>query len=268
MSSACSFHTAIFTNLTRDHLDFHRTMEDYFAAKQMLFSGAGAPPPAWAVLNRDDEWCRRVQVSSQSEALWFGLGQGATVRARHIASNLQGLRFEVQTRKERFTVESPLLGKINVYNILAACCARLGLRSSRRKQSPPASRNAAPCRDASSASTKASRSCVVVDYAHTDDALKNTIAVARGLVPKRIITLFGCGGDRDRTKRPLMGQAAAENSDFVVLDQRQSALGRSSGDHERCAGGHSPHGRAASSWNPTGRPPSRALLKKRVRATS
>ena len=89
------FHTAIFTNLTRDHLDFHQTMEDYFAAKQLLFSGAGAPPPSWAVLNRDDEWCRRLELSPDTQALWYGLGQGATVRARHIASNLQGLRFEV-----------------------------------------------------------------------------------------------------------------------------------------------------------------------------
>src|ERR1017187_1560897 len=120
-----AFHTAIFTNLTRDHLDFHHTMEDYFAAKQLLFSGAGAPPPAWAVLNRDDEWCRRVELPRQSEVLWFGLGQGATVRARHISSNLQGLRFEMQSRKARFMVESPLLGKINVYNVLAACCAGL-----------------------------------------------------------------------------------------------------------------------------------------------
>jgi UDP-N-acetylmuramoyl-L-alanyl-D-glutamate--2,6-diaminopimelate ligase len=211
-----AFHTAIFTNLTRDHLDFHRTMEDYFAAKQLLFSGAGAPPPAWAVLNRDDEWCRRVQVSRQSEALWFGLGQSATVRARHISSNLQGLRFEVQSRKLRFMVESPLLGKINVYNILAACCAGIGYGFAPETIAA----GIAQCRAVPGRFERIDEGQpfgVVVDYAHTDDALKNTIAVARGLAPKRIITLFGCGGDRDRTKRPLMGQAAAENSDFVVL---------------------------------------------------
>jgi UDP-N-acetylmuramoyl-L-alanyl-D-glutamate--2,6-diaminopimelate ligase len=211
-----AFHTAIFTNLTRDHLDFHGTMEDYFAAKQMLFSGAGAPPPAWAVLNRDDEWCRRLPVSRHSEVLWFGLGQSATVRARHISSNLQGLRFEVQNRKSRFMVESPLLGKINVYNILAACCAGLSYGF------PPETIAAgiAQCRAVPGRFERIDEGQpfgVVVDYAHTDDALKNTIAVARGLDPKRIITLFGCGGDRDRAKRPLMGQAAAESSDFVVL---------------------------------------------------
>jgi UDP-N-acetylmuramoyl-L-alanyl-D-glutamate--2,6-diaminopimelate ligase len=211
-----AFHTAIFTNLTRDHLDFHHTMEDYFAAKQLLFSGAGAPPPAWAVLNRDDQWCRRVEIPRQSEVLWFGLGQGATVRARHISSNLQGLRFEVQSRKARFMVESPLLGKINVYNILAACCA--GLSYGFAPETIAA--GVAQCRAVPGRFERIDEGQpfgVVVDYAHTDDALKNAIAVARGLAPKRIITLFGCGGDRDRTKRPLMGQAAAANSDFVVL---------------------------------------------------
>jgi UDP-N-acetylmuramoyl-L-alanyl-D-glutamate--2,6-diaminopimelate ligase len=148
--------------------------------------------------------------------LWFGLGQSATVRARHITSNLQGLRFEVQSRKSRFMVESPLLGRINVYNILAACCA--GLSYGFTPETIAA--GIAQCRAVPGRFERIDEGQpfgVVVDYAHTDDALKNTIAVARGLEPKRVITLFGCGGDRDRTKRPLMGQAAAENSDFVVL---------------------------------------------------
>jgi UDP-N-acetylmuramoyl-L-alanyl-D-glutamate--2,6-diaminopimelate ligase len=210
------FHTAIFTNLTRDHLDFHRTMEDYFAAKQLLFSGAGAPPPLWAVLNREDEWCRRLELSPDTRVLWYGLGQGATVRARHISSNLQGLRFEVQSRNVRFTVESALLGKINVYNILAACSAGLTYEFAPEV----IAQGIAQCRAVPGRFERIDEGQpfgVVVDYAHTDDALKNTIAVARGLSPKRIITLFGCGGDRDRSKRPLMGQVAAENSDFVVL---------------------------------------------------
>jgi len=210
------FHTAIFTNLTRDHLDFHRTMEDYFAAKQLLIRGAGAPAPAWVALNRDDEWCRRVEAAPESELLWFGLGQGATVRARHITSNSQGLRFEVQRRKSRFMVESPLLGRINVYNILAACCA--GISYGFAPETIAA--GIAQCAAVPGRFERVDEGqpfLVVVDYAHTDDALRNAIAVARGLAPKRIITLFGCGGDRDRAKRPLMGQAAAENSDFVVL---------------------------------------------------
>jgi len=210
------FHTAIFTNLTRDHLDFHGTMEDYFAAKQLLFCGAGAPPPLWAALNRDDEWCRRVTPAPGTNVLWFGLGPGSTVRARHISSNLQGLRFEVQSPEARFMVESRLLGRINVYNILAACCAGL----SHGLTTETIAEGIAACRAVPGRFERIDEGQpfgVVVDYAHTDDALKNAIAVARGLGPKRIITLFGCGGDRDRSKRPLMGQVAAENSDLVVL---------------------------------------------------
>ncbi len=116
------FHTAVFTNLTRDHLDFHNTMEDYFAAKQLLFSGSGGPAPRFSVINRDDEWGKRLgTASTASEKIWYGLGPDAMVRARHIRSAIDGLRFEVVFDKTRITVRSPLIGKVNVYNILAAC---------------------------------------------------------------------------------------------------------------------------------------------------
>ena len=210
------FHTAVFTNLTRDHLDFHGTMEDYFAAKQALFDGAGGPPPRFAVLNRDDEYARRIKVGPKTQVLWYGLGQEAELRARHISSGFQGLKFDVQQGKLRFTVESALIGKINVYNILAACGAGLSYGLAPETI-------ARGIKDLRSVPGRFERVdlgqpfVVVVDYAHTDDALRNVIAVARGLNPKRVITLFGCGGDRDRTKRPLMGQAAGEARDFVVL---------------------------------------------------
>ena len=115
------FHTAVFTNLTRDHLDFHRTMDEYFTAKQMLFTGAGAPAPPFAVVNRDDAYGVRIQTGNDVQVLWYGLGKDATVRARHISSSFDGSRFEVQAPDGRFTVQSPLIGRINVYNILAAC---------------------------------------------------------------------------------------------------------------------------------------------------
>jgi UDP-N-acetylmuramoyl-L-alanyl-D-glutamate--2,6-diaminopimelate ligase len=208
------FHTALFTNLTRDHLDFHGTMDEYFAAKQLLFSGAGAPPPPFAVLNRDDEAARRIAPGG--EIYWYGLGPDATVRARHVSSGFQGLRFEVQSRKLRFPVESPLIGKINVYNILCACAAGL----SYGLDPDVIARGIADCAAVPGRFERVDEGqpfVVAVDYAHTDDALRNVISVARGLQPKRVITLFGCGGDRDRTKRPLMGKAAGEGSDFVVL---------------------------------------------------
>jgi UDP-N-acetylmuramoyl-L-alanyl-D-glutamate--2,6-diaminopimelate ligase len=210
------FHTAVFTNLTRDHLDFHGTMDAYFAAKQRLFEGAGGPPPRFAVINRDDEYSRRMKLHPTTELIDYGFGQDSALRARHVSSNFSGLRFDVQFRKNRFAVESPLIGKINVYNILAACGAGISYgiapeaiaRGIRNQRAVPGRFERVD---------EGQPFVVVVDYAHTDDALKNVIAVARGLNPKRVITLFGCGGDRDRTKRPLMGSAAAEGSDFVIL---------------------------------------------------
>jgi UDP-N-acetylmuramoyl-L-alanyl-D-glutamate--2,6-diaminopimelate ligase len=211
-----AFHTVVFTNLTRDHLDFHGAMEEYFAAKRFLFEGAGGPPPKFAVLNRDDSYARQIKLHRQTQAFWYGLGQEADLRARHIASGFQGLRFDVQFGKQRFGVESPLLGKFNVYNILAACGAGLSYGIAPET----VARGIADMPSVPGRFERVDEGqpfVVAVDYAHTDDALRNTIAAARGLNPKRVITLFGCGGDRDRSKRPLMGQAAAEASDFVVL---------------------------------------------------
>jgi UDP-N-acetylmuramoyl-L-alanyl-D-glutamate--2,6-diaminopimelate ligase len=186
------------------------------AAKQALFEGAGAPPPPVAVLNRDDETIRHMKLNPKTEIFWYGLGPESGLRARHISSGFDGLRFEVQYGKRRFSVNSPLIGKINVYNILAACGTALsyGISTETITQGI-ANLRAVPGRF--ERVDEGQPFAVVVDYAHTDDALRNVIAAARALNPKRIITLFGCGGDRDRTKRPLMGQAAAEASDFVVL---------------------------------------------------
>jgi UDP-N-acetylmuramoyl-L-alanyl-D-glutamate--2,6-diaminopimelate ligase len=211
-----NFHTTIFTNLTRDHLDFHGDMESYFTAKQLLFQGAGGVAPRYAVLNRDDEWARRIRVHPQAEVLWYGLSAEAGLRPKHIAYGFGGLRFDLQYGKQRFPIESPLIGKINVYNVLAACAAGLSYGFAPEVIARGiANLKAVPGRF--ELVDEGQPFVVVVDYAHTDDALRNVISVARGLNPKRVITLFGCGGDRDRAKRPLMGQAAAEASDFVVL---------------------------------------------------
>jgi UDP-N-acetylmuramoyl-L-alanyl-D-glutamate--2,6-diaminopimelate ligase len=210
------FHTAVFTNLTRDHLDFHQTMENYFAAKQMLFTGAGASAPPFAVINRDDSYGLKIEVGGETKVLWYGLGKDATVRARHISSSFEGLRFEVQAEGKHFLVQSPLIGRINVYNILAAC----GVGLSYGLPAETIARGIANCQAVPGRFERVDEGqpfVVAVDYAHTDDALRNVISMARSLQPKRVVTLFGCGGDRDRTKRPLMGQVAAELSDLVVL---------------------------------------------------
>ncbi len=208
-------HTAVFTNLTRDHLDYHGTMEKYFAAKQLLFTGSGGPPPQFAVINRDDEYGRQLKAPGV-QTLTYGLGPDAMVRARQIHGGFTGLKFEVVFDKVKFPVRSPLIGRINVSNILAACSAAMTY------QLPPET-IAAGIEACSGVPGRFERVdegqafAVVVDYSHTDDALRNAIQAARNLQPRKIITVFGCGGDRDRTKRPLMGAAAAELSDVVIV---------------------------------------------------
>ncbi len=206
------FHTAIFTNLTRDHLDFHHTMEEYFAAKRILFESG----PKFAVINHDDPYGPRIRNPAGTEVITYGLEKDCNVRAHRVSSTFDGLRFEVHFGKIRFHIESPLIGRINVYNILAACCAGFTY------QIPVETivQGIASCRGVPGRFERIDEGqpfAVVVDYSHTDDALRNAILVARGLNPKRVITLFGCGGDRDRTKRPIMGQVAGELSDRVIL---------------------------------------------------
>jgi UDP-N-acetylmuramoyl-L-alanyl-D-glutamate--2,6-diaminopimelate ligase len=210
------FHTAVFTNLTVDHLDFHQTMEQYAAAKQLLFEGCGAPPPRYAAVNLDDPYGRRLPLSAATARLTYALEAEAMVRAEGVRATSEGLSFDLVTPAGRVPVRSALIGTINVYNILAAGCA--GLAAQLDLQTIAA--GIEQCRAVPGRFERVDEGqpfTVVVDYAHTDDALRNAIRAARGLEPHRVITLFGCGGDRDRTKRPLMGAAAAELSDFVVL---------------------------------------------------
>ena len=224
---AMHFHTAAFTNLTRDHLDYHGTMDAYFAAKQLLFTPRSGPPPRFAVLNTDDEQVRSVRLAQETEVLWYGVhreppieqarnSRHSFVRAENVQASFTGLHFEVATGVKRFEVESALVGHINVYNILLACATALTYQVSEEDiQKGLVDLQRVPGRF--ERVEEGQPFTVVVDYAHTDDALRNVIAVARGMGPKRVITLFGCGGDRDRSKRPLMGVAAAELSDYVVL---------------------------------------------------
>jgi UDP-N-acetylmuramoyl-L-alanyl-D-glutamate--2,6-diaminopimelate ligase len=211
-----NFHTAVFTNLTRDHLDFHLTMEAYFAAKQRLFDGAGGPPPKAAVINADDEWGRKLHTAPETRRLTYGLHQDADLRAVDVTTGFQGVDFRIAFEGRETRLRSPLCGMINVYNLLAAFGAGVSLGLEPQVVAHGLEQLASvPGRF--QRVDEGQPFLVVVDYAHTDDALRNTILTARALKPKRVITLFGCGGDRDRTKRPLMGAAAAELSDVVVV---------------------------------------------------
>ena len=213
------FHTAVFTNLTRDHLDFHGSMEKYAEAKRMLFAPSDAPAPEYAVLNADDPFTASVPLASKS--ILYGLGKGAELKAGNVAAGFDGARFDLVWEGKRQPIESALTGRVNVLNILAAAGAALSYGI----DLATIARGVAACRAVPGRFERIDVGqpfLVVVDYAHTDDALRNVIQMARELASQksprgRVITLFGCGGDRDRSKRPLMGMAAGELSDFVVL---------------------------------------------------
>jgi UDP-N-acetylmuramoyl-L-alanyl-D-glutamate--2,6-diaminopimelate ligase len=211
---------AIFTNLTQDHLDYHVTMERYFAAKLRLFEGVGTVPPRVAVVNLDDAYGRRIaQAAGRSQVFTYGLDEAAMFRASAIRMRAGETRFTMTTPAGVAEMRSSLTGRVNVYNLLAASSAAFARGLTLDEVVAGASKGAqVPGRF--QVVPSGSGIAVVVDYAHTDDALRNLIALARELViPRggRVITLFGCGGDRDRTKRPKMGRAAGEGSDLVVL---------------------------------------------------
>jgi UDP-N-acetylmuramoyl-L-alanyl-D-glutamate--2,6-diaminopimelate ligase len=212
----CPFAVAIFTNLTRDHIDYHKTFEDYFAAKRRLFEGTGAAVPATAVINRDDPYGQKLSGLA-TRTLTYGLEAGADVTARKPALSLSGIEFTAETPAGKIEIRSKLVGRPNVYNILAAIGAGMALALPRDVIATGITQLlAVPGRFERIEAGQPF--LVVVDYAHTDDALRNLLITARELnLDGRIITLFGCGGDRDRTKRPLMGEAVGHASDIVVL---------------------------------------------------
>jgi UDP-N-acetylmuramoyl-L-alanyl-D-glutamate--2,6-diaminopimelate ligase len=212
----CRFAAAIFTNLTRDHLDFHSTMENYFAAKRRLFQGTGAGRPLHGVVNIDDTYGPQLRNLAE-QTITYGLSSGAEVTAKKFPLALRGLDFIAETPAGKIAVRSQLVGRNNVYNILAAVAASVALGFRREAIEAGLSALAAvPGRF--ERIDLGQPFMVVVDYAHTDDALQKLLETARELHPAgRMITLFGCGGERDRTKRPLMGETAGRLSDVVVL---------------------------------------------------
>ena len=202
-----AFRAAVFTNLTRDHLDFHGDMESYFAAKKKLFSGAGAPPPQCAVLNADDPRSADLGRCGSPSVIRYGIEAAADV-----APQEDSIRTPLGVLRNC----SRLVGRANVYNTLAAVAAAVALDLPKEAiERGVASLAAVPGRFEK---VEAGQPFwVIVDYAHTDDALRNVLATARSLDPRRVITVFGCGGERDRTKRPLMGEAAAALSDLAIV---------------------------------------------------
>lgn len=214
------FRIAVFTNLTRDHLDYHGTMENYFDAKKKLFDGRLGERPLSSVINIDDEWGLKLAdelISNGQRVVTFSQNSDADLSAKNIeVSLIRGTSFKLSTPSGELNVTSPLVGKPHVYNMLAATAVALeigcDLESVRRGLST--------CVGAPGRFERVPHDgdfAVVVDYAHTDDALMNTLKTARELTAGRIITVFGCGGDRDKTKRSPMGEVAGELSDIVII---------------------------------------------------
>ncbi|WP_035612175.1 UDP-N-acetylmuramoyl-L-alanyl-D-glutamate--2,6-diaminopimelate ligase [Haloferula sp. BvORR071] len=216
-----AFDAAIFTNLTQDHLDYHGTMEAYAAAKFAWFETLIADPlgkKPVAVVNTDDGYGEKlvVQIGDRLPVIRFGFNVHCDFRANNLKQSARGMEFELTAKGKSFLVRAPLIGRFNVYNLLGALAAASAMKISMRDavaavaEAPQVPGRMEHCgtRDGIS---------VFVDYAHTPDALENACRTLKELNPSRLITVFGCGGDRDKAKRPLMAKAASTYSDACIL---------------------------------------------------
>ncbi|HET7101326.1 MAG TPA: UDP-N-acetylmuramoyl-L-alanyl-D-glutamate--2,6-diaminopimelate ligase, partial [Terriglobia bacterium] len=206
----------VFTNLTRDHLDYHHDFEQYFAAKRKLFDGLGIPPPELAVINVDDEWGRRLLAIPNPRRVTYGMESRADVGVKRHSQDLSGLSATLTTPVGELEIESGLLGRANLMNLLAATATAVGVGIPAEKiQAGIRSLRVVPGRFEKV--DEGQPFLVVADYAHTDDALRNVLEAARELAKGRLIVVFGCGGERDRTKRPLMGEVAGRLCNLAIL---------------------------------------------------
>ncbi|MBN1622614.1 MAG: UDP-N-acetylmuramoyl-L-alanyl-D-glutamate--2,6-diaminopimelate ligase [Endomicrobiales bacterium] len=219
--SNMEFDIAVYTNLTGDHLDFHKTMNEYFSAKAKLFTSLGEGTKAFqkfAIINNDDCWSSKLirKIKQNIKIVTYGLGNKADIQARNIKATDHNLQFCLKTPSGNENVVLPYLGIHNIYNALASVGAALSAGVSLKEIVK--SLNNAPIVPGRLEKVNAGQKfTVVVDYAHTEDALKNVLMALCKIKTKRLITVFGCGGDRDRSKRPLMGAVAVKLSDFVFV---------------------------------------------------
>ena len=213
-----AFKGAVFTNLTRDHLDFHKTMEEYFEAKTRLFTEL-LDSSAASVINYDDPWGRKLAAllkGERGEVCTYGMEPGSDLTAADIHDSFKGLRFSVTFHGRKYDFVSSLMGQPNVYNILSAVGASLSLGVPWEVILEGIGK-AGPATGRFQKIDAGQEFLAIVDFAHTQDALERLIHTARGLSSGRIITVFGCGGDRDRGKRPVMGALATRLSDVVII---------------------------------------------------
>jgi len=208
------FHSAIFTNLTQDHLDYHKTLKDYFESKARLFKGMG--PQTFAVINNDDRFGVKLKKKTAAKIITYGLNHKSDITAKDIKLDCQRTTFELVTRQQEMKLSTSLIGRHNIYNILACAAWAIaeGISLSVIKRTLENFRFVPGRLERVQIDTDFS---IFIDYAHTQDALNNILMSLRPLCRKRIILVFGCGGDRDRTKRPKMGKVATQLSDYVII---------------------------------------------------
>lgn len=205
------FRVGIFTNLTQDHLDFHKTMENYFMAKMILFKDCDN-----SVINIDDEHGKRAVSMINNNVITYGIENSADVMAENITIDGAGTDFTLVNKTDRIDIKLHLPGKFNVYNALSAAAAALALGIPMEKiKLGLESLKSVPGRSEKINSSKGFT--IIIDYAHTPDGIVNILDTAREYTKNRLVTVFGCGGDRDRKKRPIMGKAAASRADFCVV---------------------------------------------------
>lgn len=216
------YRTAIFTNLTQDHLDYHHTMEEYRAVKGLFFSRLGNVISPWkeerkyAVLNADDEASAYFAAQTAAEVITYGIDSPANVRASQISITSKGTFFHVDTFKGEADISLRMVGKFNVYNALAAITAAL-LEDVPLEEIKASLESVAGVAGRVESVDEGQDFAVIVDYAHTPDGLENVLRAVCEFAAGRVLTVFGCGGDRDTTKRPLMGKIAAKYSDHVFV---------------------------------------------------
>jgi len=216
------YRSAVFTNLTQDHLDYHQTMDNYAAAKSLLFSRLGnAYTPemserSYSIINADDPYGAQLAKSSAAEVITYGIEAEADVRASNIAISARGTSFRLETFRGELDVQLRLVGKFNVANALAAVATGLaeGLELTQIRDSLEQIAGVPGRVEAVDAGQDYA---VIVDYAHTPDGLDNVLKAVKEIAAGRVICVFGCGGDRDRTKRPIMGRIAASHADYMLV---------------------------------------------------
>jgi UDP-N-acetylmuramoyl-L-alanyl-D-glutamate--2,6-diaminopimelate ligase len=216
----CDFDFGVFTNLTRDHLDYHLTMENYFQAKKRFFAeilpGSHKMRSYKMVINADDPWGQRILREVSMPALAYGIESDCVIKAEKYELSLDGIETEINLAGDTVFIKSPLIGKFNLYNILAAMGAAFILQIPAEVIQKGIERlSHVPGRLESVVAAAGIN--IFVDYAHTDDALRRVLQNLNGLKKKKIITVFGCGGNRDKGKRPLMGEAAVTYSDVTIV---------------------------------------------------